>query len=188
MGDMRVTSSGARRWLTAVVMAAVSAAAVAGCTSTSNSKSSPPVPPPPVSSRPTSLPASPSTSLSGSPPVSTPAPPVSSSAGVITVTDKPSLRKTVSLHVGNRLRVVLGSTYWRFGELAANPAVQSVGSTAVTPDPDCIPGGGCGTAVHEYSVVGSGRATITATRTSCGEALACRPDQRTFTLVVTVTA
>jgi hypothetical protein len=106
---------------------------------------------------------------------------------VITVTDKSS-GTTMSLHVGDRLRVVLGSTYWRFSGLPANPAVEAAGSTSIRPDRDCVPGGGCGTVAHQYSAIGTGRATLTATRTSCGEALACSPEQSKFTLIVSVTA
>jgi hypothetical protein len=106
---------------------------------------------------------------------------------VTTVTDKSS-GTTMSLHVGDRLRVVLGSTYWRFRGLPTNPAVKSAGSTSIRPDRDCLPGGGCGTVVHQYSAIGTGRATITATRTSCGEAMACSPEQGKFTLIVSVSA
>jgi hypothetical protein len=159
-------------------MAAVSATALVACSSSTSAKHS----------TTTSTSASPPRSSSAPRSASTPAPSGTPGGGVITVTDKPSLRTAVSLHVGNRLRVALGSTYWRFTDVSANPAVESVGSTTITADPNCIPGGGCGTAVHQYSAIGTGQVTITATRTSCGEALVCRPDQRAFTLIVTVSA
>jgi hypothetical protein len=162
-----------RQWLTAVVVAAVSAGTLGGCTSTGSGAASSP-----ASAR----------STHASVPGSTPAGPVTGRSEDVTVTDRASLRPSVALRVGQRLRVVLGSTYWRFDPLPANRAVEPAGSATITPDPHCIPGGGCGTVERRYVAVGSGRATITASRTGCGEALACAPARRHFVLTVTVLA
>jgi hypothetical protein len=171
IGDMRSSPTGRRGGLTAVVMTVVSTIALAACTS---------------SASPTGSPSSAGTGQGSTAPSASS--PVTSAPGVITVTDKPSLRTTAALHVGQTLRVELGSTYWRFTALPANGVVRTAGAVAIAAGPSCIPGGGCGTVAQQYAAIGAGRTTITATRTTCGEALACRPELRTFTVTVSVSA
>jgi hypothetical protein len=98
--------------------------------------------------------------------------------------------RTVTVAVGRALVVSLANTYWRF-QAAADPGVlRADGDQQVVASPPgaCIPGGGCGTVSRRYVAVGSGTTTVTATRTTCGEALQCTPDQATYTLHVTVVA
>jgi hypothetical protein len=51
---------------------------------------------------------------------------------------------------------------------------------------ECVPGGGCGTVTQSYVAVAPGRTTIDAERDLCGEALACPPDKRKFSVTVVV--
>jgi hypothetical protein len=113
------------------------------------------------------------------------APPSSASSTDRTVDDSANA-STVSLRVGSRLRVVLRSTYWQFGRVAAG-VVEATGAPVTVPDSShCIPGGGCGTATEVFRALAPGRARITASRTSCGEAFTCPPGQGSFSLTVVV--
>ena len=105
---------------------------------------------------------------------------------VVTVTDRDNGR-TITLKLHQRLRVVLSSTYWTQKE-SSNPAIiRLVGQPRITPQPSgCVPGAGCGTATASYSTVAPGSALITATRTSCGEAMGCTAASSRFTLHVLV--
>lgn len=95
---------------------------------------------------------------------------------------------TVRLCVGQTLRLSLHSTYW--GNIAGSPetVAKEVGSTiVVSPAPmGCLPGAGCGTLVTQFRGLAPGTATVSAHRTSCGEALLCTPDRRSFSLTVVV--
>ena len=93
----------------------------------------------------------------------------------------------VRLCVGQILRVELHSSYWR-DVASSQDAILLGGSTqALPPSPSaCVAGAGCGTLVTTFQAVAAGTATVTAHRTTCGEALLCAPNQRTFALTVTV--
>ena len=95
--------------------------------------------------------------------------------------------QTVSVRVGQRFEVVLGSTYWTFDPPSDPSVVQGVVAPAYSPSPGCVPGGGCGTATAEFVAVGPGQATLSASRTSCGEALACGPASGSYKVTVVVT-
>jgi hypothetical protein len=93
---------------------------------------------------------------------------------------------TVGLRRGQRLAVVLSSTYWQLQASSNSNVLRSVGVLKISPRPGCVPGAGCGTASATYLGVGTGRATVTATRTSCGEAMGCTPAASRFTMNVVV--
>jgi hypothetical protein len=95
---------------------------------------------------------------------------------------------TVRLCVGQSLRLSLHSTYWGNVSSAPETVVKPIGPTAVTPlaPGACPPGVGCGTVVTEFRGLAPGTATVSAHRTSCGEALLCTPGRRSFTLTVVV--
>jgi len=109
---------------------------------------------------------------------------------VVVATDKDN-GGTVVLRRGQQLRVVLSSTYWQF-QKSSNPAVlRDEGQPQVSPQQtsssgSCVPGQGCGTVTATFLAVSPGRATVTATRTSCGEALRCTGANGQFTLKVVV--
>jgi hypothetical protein len=96
---------------------------------------------------------------------------------------------TITLHAGQRLTVLLHSTFWTFAPANA-PAVlaakgkaryQSGGSGCPT-----FPGSGCGTVTQSYKALGAGTATVAAERTSCGEVLRCTEDQSHYRVTVRV--
>jgi hypothetical protein len=108
------------------------------------------------------------------------------SCGPPKVVDERANGSTVQLCVGQTLRVELHSTYWQ-GVASSDPAVLVGGSTkALAPSSPCIPGAGCGTLVTSFRAAASGTATVSAHRTTCGEALLCQPKQRSYALTVTV--
>lgn len=94
---------------------------------------------------------------------------------------------TVVLRRGQRLRVVLASTYWQFHR-SSNPDVLRMGGPPVVKPrlTGCVPGQGCGTATATFVASTLGRAVVTATRTSCGEAMGCTAESGRYSLVVVV--
>ena len=93
---------------------------------------------------------------------------------------------TLYAHVGDTVRVTLHSTYWEMDPPATSALRAS--DTAVAASLGPIPGTGTGTVVTSYLIVHSGSAKITAHRTSCGEALLCPPDMRTYVVSIAVAA
>jgi len=94
---------------------------------------------------------------------------------------------TVTIAFGGRIQVSLASTYWMF-DPPSNPAVLAVqGPPQVAPCPyKTVPGSGCGTATMTFLAEAAGTATISAHRTSCGEAMACTGAQGSFKVSVVV--
>jgi hypothetical protein len=103
-----------------------------------------------------------------------------------TVTDR-SNGSSVVLHVGDQLRVVLASTYWKF-DAASKPDVARMDGEPVTRArlAGCVPGGGCGTETAVFAATKVGTTTVRASRTSCGEVLRCTDGKGRFVLVVVV--
>ena len=156
----------------AMVMAIVMAALVgSGCSSTGRS-SSPPSTAPPVATSSLSTTASPGTGTGGS---------TGPDRGRIVLLAERDNGRRVAVGVGERVRVVLRSTYWQFADPSDPTVAQALGASVVVlaspPGARCVPGGGCGTATAVYRVVGAGSAVVSAHRTSCGEALRCGPGQ-----------
>ena len=84
--------------------------------------------------------------------------------------------RTVTLRVGDRLVVTLGSTYWH--PAAAQPSgVLNLVNTRTAGVPlsshTCVVGQGCGTVTVVYQAVRAGHVVVKATRTVCGEAMLC---------------
>jgi hypothetical protein len=95
---------------------------------------------------------------------------------------------SVTIAAGGRIQISLASTYWTF-DPSSNPAVLAVqGPQQVTPCPinTTVPGSGCGTATMTFVAEGAGTATLSAHRTSCGEAMLCTGDQGSFKVTVVV--
>jgi len=93
---------------------------------------------------------------------------------------------TVSATIGEAIRLELHSTYWHLNGSSDTGVLQPLDGTTVLPSPGCVPGAGCGSVTAVYRAVAGGRTELTASRTSCGEALACSPSQRTFAVAVVV--
>ena len=83
--------------------------------------------------------------------------------------------RSVVVHVGSDVTLVLHNTYWQISK-SSDPAVL-----ALVSGPDysgaggisCVPGTGCGTVTTVFRAIAPGQATVTASRASCGEVLAC---------------
>jgi len=95
--------------------------------------------------------------------------------------------KTFELHVGDRLEVNLASTYWTIHESSDLSVLRLAGPPAISPQPNgCVPGAGCGLAIASFDAVGKGSADVTASRTSCGEAMRCVGNAGSYRLTVVV--
>jgi hypothetical protein len=103
-----------------------------------------------------------------------------------TVTDRDK-GTTVTVSVGDRVEVVLASTYWTI-QPASTPAVlRSDGRQVTTPRLNgCVPGAGCGTARRAFTAVVKGTTTVSASRTTCGEALSCSGGNGKFSVTLAV--
>jgi hypothetical protein len=96
--------------------------------------------------------------------------------------------QTLTVAVGTTIKVTLHSTYWTVAQgspadvlaLVAPPVYSAAGAVA------CVPGSGCGTVIATFRALAPGRATITATRTSCGEAMQCIGGNGAFDVTVIV--
>jgi hypothetical protein len=96
--------------------------------------------------------------------------------------------RSLSVHPGDTVTIVLHSTYWSFLASSNPAAVQAQGAPVVVPTlQGCVPGGGCGTVTAHYRAVADGQAALAAHRETCGEALACAPNQKDWRVVITVT-
>ncbi|MER7580226.1 hypothetical protein [Kitasatospora sp. NPDC097691] len=93
---------------------------------------------------------------------------------------------TLKAAVGTTVTLALHSTYWSAATSSAPDVVAPTGTPTTAPSPSCRPGGGCGTVTTTFTAHAPGTARLTATRTSCGEARECPPDQRTYEVTVEV--
>ena len=96
--------------------------------------------------------------------------------------------KTVHVGVGDRIELILSSTYWDVLGSSAPTVVHQDGPTITRPAPagQCVPGEGCGVVRAYFTARSAGTAVITAHRDTCGEAMACSPSQRDLALTVEV--
>jgi predicted secreted protein len=113
-----------------------------------------------------------------------------STTKIVTISES-SNGKKIQVATGSLLKITLHSTYWAAG---ATTNLKPIGTPTITPimpsdtaPANCQhPGTGCGTVVWSYKVVKKGTAMFSATRTSCGEALHCSPEQMLFKVNVKV--
>jgi hypothetical protein len=133
---------------------------------------------------PTDVPAVPSTAAASTSPTAAPSPIVHKP--VAYAVDDNANGTTVHVKVGDTVTVTLHSTYYQMDP----PSSAAVGAGATVAagsvGPGHIPGSGAGTVVTSYIARSPGVAKITAQRTSCGEALACAPDQRTYAVTIAI--
>lgn len=95
---------------------------------------------------------------------------------------------TVHVRVGDTVRVTLHSTYWQMDPPSTSALKAGDSTVAASLGPGSVPGSGTGTVVTSYLIVHSGTTKITAQRTSCGEALLCPPNLRSYVVRLAVTA
>jgi len=97
--------------------------------------------------------------------------------------------KAVSARAGNRIELILSSSYWHLTGSSAPSVLRQDGPPALLPRPSScpdIPGLGCTPVRANFTALTNGKAVITASRSTCGEALRCKPDQTRFTVIVVV--
>ena len=97
--------------------------------------------------------------------------------------------KAVSATAGDRIELILSSSYWRVTGSSAPGVLRQDGPTVLLSRPSscpAIPGLGCVPVRTDFTALTTGKAVITAGRSACGEALRCKPDQARFTVIVDV--
>ena len=98
--------------------------------------------------------------------------------------------QTVTVTVGSFVTLQLGNTYWQVAA-SSDPAVLVLasGPTASGGGPSaCLPGMGCGTVTAVFRAREPGHATVTASRTTCGEALLCTGSAGAYEVTIVVSA
>ena len=97
--------------------------------------------------------------------------------------------KTVSARAGDRIKLILSSSYWHVTGSSAPGVLRQDGPPVLLPRPRrCpdIPGLGCIPMRADFTALTDGKSVITARRSACGEALRCKPGQTRFTVIVVV--
>ena len=105
-------------------------------------------------------------------------------AAPIAVTETDNGR-TLTVARGGQLVVTLHSTYWTFGGSSNSAVLQQVGQPVASPG-SCPPGVGCGQVSATFIAVQQGRADVTASRSSCGEALSCTGGSGSYQVTIVV--
>ena len=97
--------------------------------------------------------------------------------------------KAVSARAGDRIELILSSSYWHLTGSSAPSVLRQDGPPVLLSRPkSCpdIPGLGCIPVRADFTALIDGNAEITAERSACGEALRCKPDQTRFTVIIDV--
>jgi len=97
--------------------------------------------------------------------------------------------KTVHVAVGAHVKLIMSSDYWRVHGSSSSAVVVQTGRAHMLPRPkNCpkIPGLGCVPFETTFTALAKGTAVITASRQTCGEALACQPPQEHFRVTIVV--
>jgi hypothetical protein len=114
--------------------------------------------------------------------------PAANSPRVIVVRDDAN-GKAVSAKAGDRIELILSSSYWHVTGSSAPGVLRQDGSPVLLSRPSScpdLPGLGCTPVRADFHALADGTAVITASRSACGEALRCQPDQARFTVIVVV--
>ena len=114
--------------------------------------------------------------------------PVAGGPRVIVVRDDAN-GKAVSARAGDRIELILSSSYWHVTGSSAPSVLRQDGPPVLLARPSScpdIPGLGCTPVRADFTALTDGKAVITARRSACGEALRCKPDQTRFTVIVVV--
>jgi len=109
----------------------------------------------------------------------------------VIVLRNPASGKVVSARPGDRIELILSSSYWHVTGSSKITVLRQDGRSVLLSKPrSCpdLPGLGCVPVRADFTALSEGKATIAATRSVCGEALRCTPDQARFTVTVVVAA
>jgi hypothetical protein len=155
--------------------------AVSGCTSSAGPRRSG-TPATPTSQGVTSATSSSSGASTSTAPATSP----TTASGAVTLAYGDN-GHTVRASVGQTVHVVLENTYWTIDGSSDDSVVEPRGTASHSPQPNgCVPGAGCGTVHQDFLARTPGQARLSAHRTTCGEAMACAPAQRSFSVTVVV--
>jgi len=97
--------------------------------------------------------------------------------------------KWIWVNPGDRVELILGSSYWHVQGSSAPRVLKQMGPTVVMPRPSScppIPGLGCAPVRTDFVALARGKAVIKASRTTCGEALACDAKDSHYTVTIAV--
>ena len=102
----------------------------------------------------------------------------------------------ISVVKGATFSLSLDSSYWSFTKIKKTASVKEIGeviSTPIAPSPSAPPGcnhpgSGCANLTWKFRATKLGSAKLSATRQSCGEALACAPEEQNFSVTIKVIA
>lgn len=97
--------------------------------------------------------------------------------------------KTISAVVGGTVELTLSSSYWNVAGSSAPRILRQDGQPKLLPRPaSCppIPGLGCTPIRVDFTALAPGTAVISASRTTCGEAMRCVKQPTKFKLTVVV--
>jgi hypothetical protein len=97
--------------------------------------------------------------------------------------------KAVFARAGDRIELILSSSYWHVAGSSAPRVLRQDRSPVLLPRPKtcpAIPGLGCIPVRTDFTALAAGKAEITASRTACGEARPCTPGQSHFTATIVV--
>jgi hypothetical protein len=114
--------------------------------------------------------------------------PVAGGPAVIVVRDNAN-GKAVSAKAGDRIELILSSSYWHVAGSSTPSVLRQDRPTVLLSRPSgCpdIPGLGCIPVRSDFTALTDGKAVIKASRSTCGEARLCQPDQTRFTVIVDV--
>jgi hypothetical protein len=104
------------------------------------------------------------------------------------VLDEHANSSTVQVVVGRRVELLLHSSYWTDFGSSRSAVVRADGPVRTLPTAQrCVPGGGCHPVLATFMAETAGTAVLSASRTSCGEALRCGPGNSHYHVTIVVT-
>jgi hypothetical protein len=104
------------------------------------------------------------------------------------VLDEHANRTVIYVRAGATVELLLHSSYWTILGSSRPAVLAQDGPTRQLPvTPTCPPGIGCNPLQAMFIAQSPGTAVLSASRTSCGEALRCGPQNGSFRVTVIVT-
>ena len=93
----------------------------------------------------------------------------------------------MTLHVGDHVKLILANTYWKIEARSDTTVLRSEGRPVTKGQlQGCVPGAGCGTTTETFTAIKGGNTTVSASRTSCGEAVLCTGGDGSYKVAVVV--
>lgn len=121
-------------------------------------------------------------------PHSTGVPSATKRTGEPVVLDEHANGKVVHVRVGTTIELLLHSSYWRIHRSTRPAILAPQGQPTQLPvTPTCAPGIGCNPVREMFLARAPGTAVLSASRTTCGEALRCGPQNSRYRVTVIIT-